>query len=135
MLRQKTSVNNNIISQFITEVEFGAPSKDCRNFGICRIHVISKSTSIKEYNLKSCKCNHACALISFTNHQNIEMIFFKNSLSSKSIHKFFHEKYFKVEEDFYFNSSVQPKHSFSDCKIKKGAYPIIETIGSYIVVF
>ena len=119
ILKQATSLNNNTFLQFIAEVEFGIPSKDCRNFGICRINIYG------EYG----NCKHAAQAIVSIFNQNIELDFLKSTINSATYKKFFSKERFLVVEEFLYKKG---NYSFY---IRKGNYPIIENDSLIKVVF
>ncbi len=107
-----------IKTQFIAEVEFGRPSKDCRNFGICRIHPVG------EYQ-KICTCSeeHTFAIVTVFDQNYVEFDFLRQSICSNDYKKFFSKGKFKVEEDFKYVQAEDDAHHFI---IAKGEYYIFE---------
>jgi len=121
----------NLVTQFFAEIEFGMLSKNCKNYGICKIHYVD---SLKFPTKRAKNDKSAVALVSMSKDNKLECIFFKPSLSKKAIGTYFAKPYFLMEEDFKLilpePLKVEQKIEYT---IKKGHYYISSTIGSYIV--
>lgn len=122
--RQKINKQKKIKTQFLAEVVFGRPSKDCINFGICRI-------SIFKYPTSNCVCKGANtqAVVTIFEQNYIELDFLKASMSKTIYQKFFGRKKFIVEEDFLKETTNQRIY------IAKGIYPIRENNTLIKVIF
>ncbi len=125
--------NNNTFQMFM-DVEFGVLSKDCRNYGICRIEE-QGTIGLNDANNKFRKKKGGTSIITIDSNKGIEMAFPKSNLEAKTAQKYFDKKEFLVEEDFIYSSETNPSGRSLVFKIKKGKYPIIETLGFYIVKF
>ena len=122
--KQKINQEKKIKTQFLAEVVFGRPSKDCTNFGICRIDYFGSPT-------KNCNCKNADAqaIVSIFEQDYIELDFLKASLSKAVYQKFFAKKTFLIEEDYLQETAEQRIY------IAKGLYPIKENNSLIKVIF
>lgn len=118
--------------QFIGEVVFGIPSRNCKNFGICRISQLDMSL-IKKRDCKTCNEHTALALIAYLTTNDLEMFFLRSSMHTATNKKFFSEEYFRVEENYQLSVSLE--NNEINYNIVKGVYPILETSIYYIVRF
>lgn len=121
--------HSKIIAHFFAEVEFGVLSKNCKNYGICRIHSID-SFSVKK---KKCACNSAFALIECFKHNSFKITFFKSSISSITYKKYFSNNYFKIQERYQFEFTLEHTEKTTHYVINKGEYHILERFDSYIL--
>lgn len=113
-----------IKNQFLAEVEFGMPSKECRNFGICRITPIRGVVSPER--------KRSQAIITLLNNNHLEMDFLKAFLSKKNYEKFLAKKKFLVEEDYHYSANEDQHLNF---RILKGEYFIKERSSLISIVF
>lgn len=120
-----------IQTQFVAEVEFGMPSRKCRNFGICRIHPLTDNF---QETFCGCKAdaNRSSAVITVYNPNYIEFDFLKNSISAKDYDKFFSDGKFKIREQYSFSYFDDQKTNFT---ITIGEYYVIENNSMLKVVF
>ncbi len=123
--------------QFIADVEFGVPSKKCRNFGICRINPIKNSNSLSSQEIDAkcggCKKNKAVeSVISILNNDVVEISFLRFYINELDHYDHFNTGRFIVEEDFDFLMEGKSIISF---KIKKGLYPVKLSEAFITVVF
>jgi len=103
---------------FFADVEFGNPkTKDCRNFGICRIHALGKT---KYNNKKSYQKCATIAKITVFNRHHVAMDFLPNNIHAHVYQKYFSTNTFTVDEDYTYTSEKR-EHNF---KISKGSYAI-----------
>jgi len=122
--------NANRKIEFWGEVEFGIPSKDCKNYGICRISKLNNITT--NFKKKACNCQHAVAKIIYWDSYVLQMQFDKSSISATAKRKYFAETYFKIEEEYPLIIPTENKHTNPICyTIQKGAYPISKTSSHY----
>lgn len=124
--------NTSVKFQFMADVELGVPSRQCRNFGICRVHPIGganlENRQLEVLNKKCTKRNPIGGVVSVMESGNVEICFLKHHIDEMSYHKYFISGKFKVEEDFYFSKSANSEEEFT---IKKGSYPL--TIGKTLI--
>ncbi len=118
--------NASVKFQFIADVEFGVPSRNCRNFGICRINPTKNSKSLSSQTIddqcKGCKKDkHVKSVISIMNNDVVEISFLKFYINELDYYNHFNTGKFIVEEDFDFSMEGKPTISF---KIKKGLYSV-----------
>lgn len=119
---QHQPIENEIKAQleFFADVEFGNPkTKDCRNFGICRIHALVKT---KYNNKRSCKKCSTITKITVFNRHHVSMDFLRSNIQSCTYKKYFATNTFRIEEAYTYTSEKE-EHNF---KITKGSYPIIK---------
>jgi len=123
-INQHIRTTRKIKSQFLAEVVFGRPSKDCVNFGICRIESLGAPS-------KNCNCKSQCSqgIVSIFNPTHIEIDFLKSTVNATTYQQFFANKRFIVEEKFLYQKE--------NCSfyIGVGNYPIIENDSLIKVIF
>lgn len=116
------------VYRFLAGVEFGVPSKNCKNFGLCRLDPIDKMITIKD-------SQHyipyaALALISIQegNNQGVDFFFLKQGMSPENEKKHFGNNFFAVEEPFTFfsKSPCDPASKSKKIVINPGIYPSYE---------
>jgi len=113
-----------IKTQFLADVEFGILSKNCRNFGICRIIPVGSIQQVDEK--KRCKTVSIKAIITLYNKKHVELDFLKFTISPQVYQKFFRDNYFLIEETFQDNFFADLNYH---CTILPGKYETIETNG------
>ena len=113
-----------IKSQFLASIEFGMPSKECRNFGICRINPI-RGVAFPEKKKRK-------AIVTLLDNHQLEMSFLKTSISTRDYQKFLANKRFLVEEAYLFNNQEDQALSF---KILPGRYFINEQSSLISITF
>jgi len=109
--------------QMIVDVEFGMPSKSCKKYGICRVHVLKAFTP---------RLDKATAVVSIFDNGDVSFDFFKTSISYQKYKKYFASGIFKVKECFTFNNINDSSYNF---KIVAGEYFIIKSEGLITVQF
>ena len=113
------------------EVEFGNINNNCKGIGICRVITVSSLRSYK----KACRtCNKAVALISKVDNK-IKISFFKYSMNSNLIRKYFKDKSFILEEDYKLPKSVLKKLKSKKETLKTGKYKVQYSRNYLSVVF
>ena len=117
---------SNIKAQFLAEIEFGMPSRKCKNYGICNINPI-RSEELSQRKNKA----KAVALITLYNAEHVEFDFAKAYLSSADHEKFFKKETFLVNEDYVFEQDEKIPSEFT---VKKGSYKILESRTSIKVI-
>ncbi|MEM6320175.1 MAG: hypothetical protein AAF960_21065, partial [Bacteroidota bacterium] len=116
-------------NHFLAEVEFGNPkTKDCRNFGICRIHAIGKT---KYNNKESCQGCTTIAKITVFNRHHVAMDFLQSHLPAHVYQKYFSTNAFLVNEDYQYTS----EDGTLNFTIPKGRYPIRKKSRLFKVIF
>jgi len=105
-------------------VVFGRPSKECVNFGICRIEAIGAIPM-------DCSCKSQCsrAIVSVFNTSSIEIDFLKSTIDTATYQQHFANKRFIIEEEFLH------KKENTTFYIGVGNYPIIENDSLIKVIF
>lgn len=141
VLNKLTKNNNNAIRtnpkklvQIFTDVEFGVLSKECRNYGICRIENISSVELNNEPEPKRVKAG-AISIFTLSPDGQLEMTFPKSKLENQTAERYFRTGKFIVQEDFKYWFNKELKHAPALFTIKKGEYQVNETLGCYIVRF
>ncbi len=120
--------------QIWANIEFGMLSANCKNFGICKIHLNSFITK-PDFEKKRCQCNNSFSAIFLSKKGELEMLFMKAFMSKKVIKKYFSTKFFQIDEAFQVPTDISDLVDISAITIKKGYYPITETEGFYIVKY
>lgn len=121
----------------IAGIEFGVPSKDCKNFGLCKLEIIDQ---IIRSNGATYKTPAALALILIKGEEinkAVDFFFLKQGMNPEKEEKHFGDGIFILEEDFKF-STKSPCVSSSEAKIitlKAAVYPVHERPWGYWVRF
>ncbi len=119
--------------QFTAKVQFGAPSNNCNNYGICRLELL-ESFGIPE--TTPCLCSkYYTATISYLEPNQLTIRFAKKDLDDKVIQKHFNRNFFTVEEDFSKVLHLATITATQNLTIDKGQYPIVETQEDLIIAF
>ena len=113
-----TDKTSQIKSQFLAEVEFGMPSKQCRNFGICRIMPLGEEDRLKDFD-----CSKAVAIVTVFDQSTIELDFLRCTVSSIDYEIFFSKGRFLVEEEYRYTAEGLENRHFN---VQKGQYLISE---------
>ncbi len=116
------------------DLEFGVFSKDCRNFGICKIHQNS-FVPLYASKEKKCRCNHALTKIIYDANGHLSMQFFKSELSNHARKKYFANKFFKMEESLDLPKFLCDKMKCKSFLIREGMYKILEYQSFFSVKF
>lgn len=112
-------------------IELGTPSKNCANFGICRIQLQSRPPLLDR---QQCLCNTAGTL-ELLNENLIQFRFPFEQLCPKCEAKHFSGRYFRMEEAFDLPPEILEELSLTAFQINVGWYRItVDSIG-YIVQF
>lgn len=120
--------------QVLAEIEFGVPSKKCRNFGICRINLLRKKDiehTIPFNRNGHCKTDRVGGVITLLENGNTEISFLKYDIRKYNKQKYFVSNKFLIQEDTFLLIQDHPR---IEMKIKKGEYPIKKT-ETFISVF
>lgn len=112
---KKFNIQAKITNQFLAEVEFGMPSKDCNNFGICRIHLMNQNAPLA---LRCCKS--ATAVITINNRNQVQFHFLRKTICASTYAKIFAGLSFLVLEEY---NSINLEGI--EINILPGEYPII----------
>lgn len=109
------------------EVVFGAPTKDCRHVGICRIHLIEKTPKNK-----ACDCNKAKAVLHIVNERQIEFYFLRHSISPDDYQKHFRNSCFRLRESYLFPNHLAKQLGLEyGLQIAAGTYTVAH-LGSHL---
>ena len=109
-----------LTKQLLLEVEFGMPSKNCQNFGICHINPASWNVIQADPN----KQKLAKALLTVYDSGILEFDFFKNSLIQEKIDLYFNRNIFVIQEDF--NWKCTSTSGDFEIRIPKGEYQVFD---------
>ena len=116
-----------IKAQFLAEVQFGIPSNNCANYGICRL--VPFGNNPKEKLCAACMERKCLGIITIFKHKHVEMDFLKKDISAALYKKHFTNQTFEVQEKFYYQNPL------FEITIEKGNYPIIENNSLIKVIF
>lgn len=116
-----------MVAQYLADVEFGVPSKKCKNFGIC---AIISSNGNQPVQLSGNRKSRTVVTVFGQNH--VELDFLRASLNEHTFASFFAKGTFLVEEDFIGETPVPS--SFPFC-IQRGEYAIWNNNTMLKVVF
>lgn len=111
-------------------IEFGTPSKECANFGICRVQMLNKGFELKPPDTCDCK---GIGYIDKIENGLLKIIFPKIYLSQKAAGKHFGNGHFQIDEQFVLPQFLKEKLKLETAFISSGNYPIIENEEFYEV--
>lgn len=113
-----------LVGAIPTEVDFGNPrSKDCLNFGICRINFFNG----KSFNLlPSCCPNRAYGFIRLNGQCRVELVFPKGNMAPATLEKHFGSGWFTVEEACHLPKQMADELGLSSFTFQPGRFPIWE---------
>ena len=120
------------LSPLLIEVEFGVPSRQCVNYGICRIELARAPGRPRSSKCKRCG---GLALASAPEEGVLELAFFQSSLSQAARRRYFGQGYFLMEEDFLLPRCLYNGRNFPAEAISCGRYRVLETEKALIVPF
>lgn len=121
------------ITQLAT-VTLGMPSKDCRNFGICRIERFQPSGLFMPYaKPEPLTGNRGIAYILFKNKMELDFAFIAESLSEATIQKYFSRPVFWIMETVCFSLPTDDESLSYNIEIPVGKYAIEKNDWAYIV--
>jgi len=129
---EETASSGQITAQVFADIEFGVLSKQCRNYGICRLNV---KTQIKEVPFEGAMPSSCFSIITSNENGMIEIIFLKGWMNEASKKKYFGKNFFQVDEDIVLPKEITEQTAEPDRVIKKGKYNVINQAGAYIVQF
>lgn len=113
-----------IKTQFLATVEFGVLSKNCRNYGICRVQPISALNGVKR--------GDVVGIITVYDRCHLEIGFLKKYLGRINYNKYFSKNYFLIQEDYRFTEEELGVCPFT---IPRGVYAIEESDSMIRVIF
>jgi len=122
------------VLHFFAAVEFGVLSKNCKNYGICRLNPTGKRIQKVKKKNGCCSTGHSVH-ITYHSERQLEMVFQKSDLREKCRKKYFGTGYFKVDEDFSTLFELVGCHEKLLMSIVVGKYPVMEKENSYTVKF
>lgn len=123
-----------VLKQIIVNVTLGQHSKDCENFGVCKVDYASDVRFNDLLNTLS-ECNNGIAILSLDKEKGLDLAFLKTTIRDCCAERFFSEPFFKVQETFHFSDDITKCLQVSSLKIEEGLYPIQSSSGFYIVQF
>lgn len=124
------------VQQVLVNVVLGRESKDCENYGVCRVDYPNQPITHRyQADTRTGTCNKALAVLSMLPSGTFELAFIKAAMSDACRKKYFSESYFRVEENFSL-----PQHILADLEVPKvavtkGAYPMKNSLGFYLIRF
>jgi hypothetical protein len=115
-------------SRQLTEVQFGVATKDCADFGICKIEPAG-ATFPDQF-----RTGRVAAEIFLTQPTGIVMEVQRERMSRLTLEKYFEFDFFVVEEDYPIPPDIWP--SFGHQKvIRRGFYPVIAHEDYFQIIF
>jgi len=91
----------------LAEVVFGNPKSDCRNLGVCKMHIGPKAIVPNNELIVSKKCcPSAIAFLRIKSQKALLIHFLNYSLKPEWIQKYFPQNHFVVEERFELSSAL-----------------------------
>lgn len=121
--------------QILTSVEFGMPSKNCRNFGVCRIEALKEISAFRKMAKHPNSCSTVIALLTLFNTHDLELSVFKTTVSNTTEKLFFMNASFLVKEDFSFSPTLTSDLGYKKLTIPVGSYKIEHSSSCYNIHF
>lgn len=113
------------ILRFFASVEFGVLSKNCKNYGICRLNPLG--VGIQEVKKKNgCKPANCIASVTYYNEQQLKLEFQESRIKPADKKKYFDSGYFIVEENFSTTFCLGENHAEKHITVRKGKYRVKE---------
>lgn len=112
-------------------IELGTPSKNCANFGICRIQMQSRPPLLDR---KQCQCTTSGTL-KLLSKNSIEFCFPFQQLCKKCEAKHFSGRYFRMEEAFVLPPEILVELGLTSFLINPGWYQIMMNEAGYAIQF
>lgn len=110
--------------RLLVEVEFGVPSRQCVNYGICRIEIARARGRPKNSGCRQCG---GLALASVPEPGQLELAFLPASLSEKTRQQHFGQGHFLVEEAYPLPWLLHSSLGLPPVAIDSGRYAITES--------
>ena len=120
------------LSQLLVEVEFGVPSRQCVNYGICRIEIARGRGRPKSSGCTGCG---GLALASAPEEGLLQLAFFRSSLGERARRRHFGQGFFLVEEAYPLPRFLYSKLGLPAAAIGSGRYRVLEGKDVLIVRF
>ena len=122
--------------QVKADIIFGMPSKDCNNFGVCKI---SRSNNVPSSALDTscteCMANKACATLLLTDTNELEIHFAKTEISEDTQKKHFANNTFHVMESYNCNEDICKALQIDYLEIREGEYQVLRSETHFIIKF
>jgi len=112
----------------LVHVQFGAPSKHCLHFGICRVELLKT----RQAGGKPCQ---ATATLRKWEDKGLEFSWLKNGMNPETICRYFAGGVFRVEEAYSLPGEVAEAAGIQAFTIQPGIYPVLETEQHLKVIF
>ncbi len=119
------------ILQLLVEVEFGVPSRQCANYGICRIEA-ARAFPKAGRGRRGCG---ALALASAPEERALELAFLRNSLAETTRGLHFGGECFRVEEPYPLPSWLCEKTGLPPLAVDSGRYRILKGQSFFVIRF
>jgi len=119
---------NTLLSSTLVQVQFGAPSKQCLHFGICRVELLKT----RQAGGKPCQ---ATATLRKWEDKGLEFSWLKNGMNPETICRYFAGGVFRVEEAYSLPGEVAEAAGIQAFTIQPGIYPVLETEDHLKVIF
>ena len=120
------------LSQLLVEVEFGVPSRQCVNYGICRIEIARGQGRPKSSGCIGCG---GLALASAPEDDLLQLAFFCSSLGERARRQHFGQGFFLVEEAYPLPRFLHNTLGLPAAAIGSGRYRVLEGKDVLIVRF
>lgn len=119
-------------SQLLVEVEFGVPSRQCVNYGICRIELARGPGRPKNSGCRQCG---GLALASAPGERQLDLAFLLSSLGEQTRQQHFNSSCFLVEEAYLLPHALCSCLGLPRAAIDSGRYRILESENFFSVRF
>lgn len=112
--------------QILASVEFGMPSKNCRNFGVCRIDALKDIDLFNRLAKEPDLTSVVIALLTLDNSDSteLELSVFRSTISNAAQSYFFSKDSFLVQEEFHFSPDMLSYLGCQELRIPEGNYSI-----------
>lgn len=126
----QSTYQKKIIQELIVSVQFGMPSKNCRNFGICRIEKFDSVQKIEDQIIAP-KERVGLAILTVYKDWYLTFKFLKIGITEDTIKKFFIDKTFLIEEDCPLPNWLANSFGVDEAFIQQGVFVLIESLLQY----
>lgn len=114
--------------KWMATIQFGMASRNCKNYGICKISSVHEDIDIHD---KQSKMPAALASVHIESSTLVRFFFLKQTMTPHTINTYFNSTHFRIGEDVVFSPNLGKTQVF----IKKGNYPICIRPWGYEVCF
>jgi len=117
--------HSDMIREVKAEIIFGMPSKDCDNYGICKISRSHEGPSRSlNSNCTRCQTYKASATLLLNDNNELEMRCLADTISEETMTKHFSKDEFYILEDYYCTDDICKALQTNELVLREGKYTV-----------